>query len=91
VFSSARRTKRLTFYDSKVEALVKESGQVDILVNNGGIQYVSTVEKFPTERWDAIIAINLSAAFHSTKLALPGKHQLIFLLTRIAYKNNLKE
>lgn len=47
-------------------------GGVDILVNNAGIQHVSPVEAFPPERWDAVIAINLSAVFHTTRLALPG-------------------
>ena len=47
-------------------------GGVDILVNNAGIQHVAPVQSFPTERWDAIIAINLSSAFHTTRLALPG-------------------
>jgi 3-hydroxybutyrate dehydrogenase len=47
-------------------------GRVDILVNNAGIQHVSPVEEFPPEKWDAIIAINLSSAFHTTRLALPG-------------------
>jgi 3-hydroxybutyrate dehydrogenase len=46
-------------------------GGVDVLVNNAGIQYVANVEDFPVERWDAIIAINLSAAFHTSRLALP--------------------
>ena len=46
-------------------------GGVDILVNNAGIQHVSPIESFPTERWDAIIAINLSSAFHTTRLAIP--------------------
>jgi 3-hydroxybutyrate dehydrogenase len=46
-------------------------GSVDILVNNAGIQHVARVENFPAERWDAIIAINLSSAFHATRLALP--------------------
>ena len=49
-----------------------EFGQVDILVNNAGIQHVSRIENFPLERWDAIIAINLSSAFHTTRLALPA-------------------
>jgi 3-hydroxybutyrate dehydrogenase len=49
-----------------------ELGPVDILVNNAGIQHVSPVESFPPEKWDAIIAINLSAAFHTTRLAVPG-------------------
>jgi 3-hydroxybutyrate dehydrogenase len=47
-------------------------GRVDVLVNNAGIQHVSTIEDFPPERWDAIIAINLSSAFHTIRLALPG-------------------
>ena len=47
-------------------------GRVDILVNNAGIQHVAPVEDFPPERWDAIIAINLSSAFHATRLALPA-------------------
>jgi 3-hydroxybutyrate dehydrogenase len=47
-------------------------GAVDILVNNAGIQHVAPVECFPVERWDAIIAINLSAVFHATRLCLPG-------------------
>ncbi|MDE2617984.1 MAG: 3-hydroxybutyrate dehydrogenase [Burkholderiales bacterium] len=47
-------------------------GRVDILVNNAGIQHVARIEDFPTERWDAIIAINLTSAFHATRLALPA-------------------
>ena len=47
-------------------------GQVDILVNNAGIQHVARVENFPVEKWDAVIAINLSSAFHATRLALPA-------------------
>jgi 3-hydroxybutyrate dehydrogenase len=49
-----------------------EFGQVDILVNNAGIQHVAPIEDFPVERWDSIIAINLSSAFHTTRLALPA-------------------
>lgn len=49
-----------------------EFGGCDILVNNAGIQHVAAVEEFPVERWDAIIAINLTSAFHTTRLALPG-------------------
>lgn len=52
-----------------------ELGGVDILVNNAGIQYVATVEDFPVEKWDAVLAINLSAAFHTTRLALPHMQQ----------------
>jgi 3-hydroxybutyrate dehydrogenase len=51
---------------------VATMGAVDILVNNAGIQHVANVEDFPPEKWDAIIAINLSSAFHTTRLALPG-------------------
>jgi len=47
-------------------------GRVDILVNNAGIQHVARIENFPPERWDAIIAINLTSAFHTTRLALPA-------------------
>src|SRR4051812_2628282 len=47
-------------------------GRVDVLVNNAGIQHVAKIEDFPPERWDAILAINLSSAFHTTRLALPA-------------------
>jgi 3-hydroxybutyrate dehydrogenase len=47
-------------------------GRVDILVNNAGIQHVAPIEEFPVDRWDAVIAINLSSAFHATRLALPA-------------------
>jgi 3-hydroxybutyrate dehydrogenase len=50
----------------------QEFGGVDILVNNAGIQYVAPLEEFPVEKWDAILAINLSSAFHTTRLAIPG-------------------
>jgi 3-hydroxybutyrate dehydrogenase len=61
---------------AEIEAMMAyaaaEFGQVDILVNNAGIQHVSRIENFPLERWDAVIAINLSSAFHTTRLALPA-------------------
>ena len=50
----------------------KTFGSVDILVNNAGIQFVSPIEEFPIEKWDAIIAINLSSAFHGIRAAVPG-------------------
>jgi 3-hydroxybutyrate dehydrogenase len=57
--------------DGVVAAAQREFGAVDILVNNAGIQHVAKIVDFPEERWDAVIAINLSAAFHATKAALP--------------------
>ncbi len=61
---------------SEIEDMMKQAaarfGRVDILVNNAGIQHVARIENFPVERWDAIIAINMSSAFHATRLALPA-------------------
>ncbi|HEX5318035.1 MAG TPA: 3-hydroxybutyrate dehydrogenase [Stellaceae bacterium] len=54
-----------------VAATVREFGGVDILVNNAGIQHVAKIVDFPEDRWDAVIAINLSSAFHAAKAALP--------------------
>jgi 3-hydroxybutyrate dehydrogenase len=51
--------------------LIEEAGTCDILVNNAGIQHVAAIEEFPTGKWDAILAINLSSAFHTTAIALP--------------------
>ncbi|WP_046864273.1 3-hydroxybutyrate dehydrogenase [Microvirga massiliensis] len=53
----------------------KEFGAVDILVNNAGIQHVSPIEEFPVDKWDAIIAINLSSAFHAIRAVVPGMKQ----------------
>ncbi|MEX5728962.1 3-hydroxybutyrate dehydrogenase [Rhodovulum iodosum] len=52
-------------------ALVEKAGACDILVNNAGIQHIAPIDEFPLEKWDAIIAINLSSAFHTTAAALP--------------------
>ncbi|HZV64742.1 MAG TPA: 3-hydroxybutyrate dehydrogenase [Telluria sp.] len=64
---------------AEIEAMMQFAGDkfggVDLLVNNAGIQHVANVEDFPVEKWDAIIAINLSSAFHTTRLALPGMKQ----------------
>ena len=64
---------------TEIEAMMKyaaaEFGRVDILVNNAGIQHVAKIQDFPVEKWDAIMAINLSSAFHTTRLALPAMQQ----------------
>ncbi|MCM3564203.1 MAG: 3-hydroxybutyrate dehydrogenase [Hydrogenophaga sp.] len=61
---------------AEIEAMMayaqQSFGRVDILVNNAGIQHVAKVEDFPVERWDAVIAINLTSAFHTSRLALPA-------------------
>ncbi|WP_119302837.1 3-hydroxybutyrate dehydrogenase [Dongia deserti] len=54
-----------------ISATIEKLGRVDILVNNAGIQFTAPVEEFPAEKWDAILAINLSAAFHGIAAALP--------------------
>ena len=56
----------------QIEAMMAEAGEIDILVNNAGMQHVAPVEDFPVEKWDTIIALNLTAAFHTTRLAVPG-------------------
>ncbi|GAB1380188.1 3-hydroxybutyrate dehydrogenase [Pararhodobacter aggregans] len=56
-------------------ALVEKAGGCDILVNNAGIQHVAKIEDFPIEKWNAIIAINMSSAFHTTAAALPGMYE----------------
>ena len=60
----------------EIEAMIADAqskmGSLDILVNNAGIQFVSPIEDFPPEKWDAIIAINLSSAFHAIRAAVPG-------------------
>ena len=56
---------------AEVTAMISQARRVDILVNNAGIQHTAPVEEFPAERWDAVIAINLSAAFHAIRAALP--------------------
>lgn len=73
-YSGADMTK-----PAEIEQMVKQAadsfGGIDILVNNAGIQHVANIEDFPVERWDAVIAINLTSAFHTTRLALPGMKQ----------------
>ncbi|MEA2858513.1 MAG: 3-hydroxybutyrate dehydrogenase [Methylobacteriaceae bacterium] len=55
-----------------VKSAEQRLGAIDVIVNNAGIQYVSPIEDFPPEKWDAIIAINLSSAFHTIRAAVPG-------------------
>ena len=55
-----------------VEAMMADAGEVDILVNNAGMQHVAPVEEFPPEKWDAILALNLTAAFDAARLAIPA-------------------
>ncbi len=61
---------------AEIEAMMAfaavQFGRVDILVNNAGIQHVARIEDFPVDRWDAVLAINLSSAFHTSRLALPA-------------------
>ncbi len=63
---------RATDIEDMMKFSAAQFGRVDILVNNAGIQHVASVQDFPPERWDAIIAINLTSAFHTTRLALPA-------------------
>jgi len=67
----ARYIKADMSIGAECRALVTQAGACDILVNNAGIQFVAPTESFPVEKWDAIIAINLTAAFHTTAIALP--------------------
>jgi 3-hydroxybutyrate dehydrogenase len=71
VYSGADMTKPAEIAQMIAEA-EKAFGSVDVLVNNAGIQHVAPVEEFPIEKWDQIIAINLSSAFHAIRAAVPG-------------------
>lgn len=57
---------------AEIEAMMTEAGPLDILVNNAGMQHVAPIEDFPVEKWDQIIALNLTAAFDTARLAVPG-------------------
>ncbi|HXD45577.1 MAG TPA: 3-hydroxybutyrate dehydrogenase [Pseudolabrys sp.] len=70
-YSSADMTRPAEIAAMVAEA-EKEFDSVDVLVNNAGIQHVANIEDFPADRWDAIIAINLSSSFHSIRAAIPG-------------------
>ena len=71
LYSAADMTKPAEIAEM-IRTAEQAFGGVDILVNNAGIQHVAPVEEFPIEKWDQIIAINLSAAFHTIRAALPG-------------------
>jgi 3-hydroxybutyrate dehydrogenase len=71
VYSGADMTKPTEIADM-VRTAEKTFGSLDVLVNNAGIQFVSPIEEFPIDKWDQILAINLSAAFHAIRAAVPG-------------------
>jgi len=71
LYSPADMTKPAEIADM-VALAEKTFGSVDVLINNAGIQFVSPIEEFPIEKWDQIIAINLTSAFHTIRAALPG-------------------
>ena len=71
VYSAADMTKPAEIADM-IKTAEKTFGALDILINNAGIQYVAPIEEFPIEKWDQIISINLSAAFHAMRAAVPG-------------------
>jgi 3-hydroxybutyrate dehydrogenase len=71
IYSGADVTKPDQIKDM-IDMAEKTFGSVDVLVNNAGIQFVAKVEDFPIEKWDAVIATNLSAAFYATRVAIPG-------------------
>ncbi len=68
---TARYIKADMSRGDECRALIEQAGACDILVNNAGIQHVAPIDEFPVEKWDAIIAINLTSAFHTTAAALP--------------------
>jgi 3-hydroxybutyrate dehydrogenase len=73
-FSPADMSKASAIADM-IRMTLDTFGRLDILVNNAGIQHVAPIEQFPSEKWDAILAINLSSAFHTTRAALPSMRE----------------
>ncbi|SPJ22272.1 3-hydroxybutyrate dehydrogenase [Palleronia abyssalis] len=72
---TARYIKADLSKGDEARALIEKAGRCDILMNNAGIQHVAAIEEFPTEKWDAIIAIMLSSAFHTMAVAVPMMRQ----------------
>ena len=70
-YSAADMTKPEAIAEM-IAATIAGHGRLDVLVNNAGIQFVAPLDQFPVEKWDAILSINLSSAFHTTRLALPA-------------------
>src|SRR5206468_1281798 len=71
-FHSSADMSKAGEIEEMIEATLKSYGRLDILVNNAGIQHVAPIQEFPVAKWDAIIAINMSSAFHAIRLALPA-------------------
>ncbi len=70
LFSSADMSSRVSI-EAMIDQTLARFGRLDVLINNAGIQHVAPLDSFPVEKWDLILAINLSSAFHTTRLALP--------------------
>src|SRR5215469_5060741 len=92
-YSPADMTKPTAIGDM-IGSTLLEQGRLDILVNNAGIQHVAPLEQFPPRKWDQILAINLSSAFHTIRLALPamrerGYGRIINIACRIAIQGGL--
>ncbi|MCK1714342.1 MULTISPECIES: 3-hydroxybutyrate dehydrogenase [unclassified Bradyrhizobium] len=73
-FSPADMTRPKSIAEM-VAATIAQAGRLDILVNNAGVQHVAPLDQFPVDKWDQILAINLTSAFHTTRLALPAMRQ----------------
>jgi 3-hydroxybutyrate dehydrogenase len=88
-YSAADMTKPEAIAEM-IAAALGEHGRLDVLVNNAGIQYVAPLDQFPIEKWDAILSINLSSAFHTTRLALPAmRHNKFGRIINIASAHGL--